>query len=89
MRLDVSADKPDTEFPRDIGKPATRALAANGYTHYDQLTKVTTKDLLSLHGVGPNAVRILEEQLASSGLSFATAAPDGRKTADKAPRNRD
>ncbi|SDM61579.1 helix-hairpin-helix domain-containing protein [Allokutzneria albata] len=60
-----------TEFPRTIGKVATRELAANGYTTYDQLTRVSAEELLRIHGVGPKAVRILGEELAARGRSFA------------------
>ncbi|MFF2086102.1 hypothetical protein ACFVVM_20185 [Nocardia sp. NPDC058176] len=60
-----------TEFPRGIGKVAARELALNGYTRYDQLTSVTEAQLLAIHGVGPKAVRILAEELAARGLTFA------------------
>jgi len=60
-----------TEFPQGIGKVARRELALNGYTRYEQLTTVTSKQLLTIHGVGPKAIRILEEELRARGLSFA------------------
>lgn len=59
---------PATEFTRRIGKVANRGLAVNGYTTYEQLTRVTTKELLAIHGVGPKAVRILKEELTALGL---------------------
>ena len=59
-----------TEFPFRIGKVAARELALNGYTRYDQLTLVTPTDLLKVHGIGPKAIRILDEELAARGLSF-------------------
>jgi hypothetical protein len=59
------------ELTPRIGRPATRALAAHGYTRYEQLSAVTAKELLALHGVGPKAVRILDEELAARGLAFA------------------
>jgi hypothetical protein len=43
----------------------------NGYTRYEQLTKVTAAELLKIHGVGPKAIRILDEQLTARGLAFA------------------
>lgn len=58
-------------FPRGIGQPATRALEAAGYSSLEQLTQVSEKELLKLHGVGPKAVRILRETLAERGLAFA------------------
>ena len=56
-------------FPK-IGAPATRALEAAGYTHLEQLTKVTETELGQLHGMGPKALRILRETLQAQGLSF-------------------
>ena len=56
-------------FPK-IGAPATRALEAAGYTHLEQLTKVTEAELGQLHGMGPKALRILRETLQAQGLSF-------------------
>ncbi|TCJ99370.1 hypothetical protein [Nocardia alba] len=61
----------ETEFPRGIGKVATRELAAHGYTRYAQLTEVSTKQLLAIHGVGPKSIRILGVELAARGLAFA------------------
>jgi predicted flap endonuclease-1-like 5' DNA nuclease len=60
-----------TEFPMRMGKVAPRELAIHGYTRFDQLTRVTRAQLLAIHGVGPKAIRILEEELAARGLSFA------------------
>jgi predicted flap endonuclease-1-like 5' DNA nuclease len=67
------AEAPPTEFPHGIGKVATRELALNGYTTYEQLTHVTAKQLLAIHGIGPKAIRILGEELATRGLTFAEA----------------
>jgi predicted flap endonuclease-1-like 5' DNA nuclease len=66
------ADEVRTEFPHGIGKVAKRELVGNGYTRYDQLTAVSAKTLLGIHGIGPKAIRILSEELADRGLSFAT-----------------
>jgi predicted flap endonuclease-1-like 5' DNA nuclease len=51
-----------------IGAPATRALASAGYTRLDQLAGVSRASLAALHGVGPKALRILDEALAEHGL---------------------
>jgi predicted flap endonuclease-1-like 5' DNA nuclease len=58
------------EFPRGIGKPATRALANAGYTHLDQLASVREKDLAALHGMGPKALGILRTALRGMGKDF-------------------
>jgi hypothetical protein len=66
-------DHPDrSEFTPRIGNVALRELALHGYTHYEQLTRVSVKQLLDIHGVGPKAVRILAEELDARGLTFAT-----------------
>ena len=66
-----NSEQPKTDFPRQIGRPATGALAVAGYTRLKQLTRVTEAELLKLHGVGPKAIRILRETLEAQGMSFA------------------
>jgi hypothetical protein len=63
-------EEPATELTPRIGRAATAALKLAGYTSYERLTRVTAKELLALHGVGPKAIRILEEELAARGLAF-------------------
>jgi hypothetical protein len=65
-------EPPPTEFPASMGKTSRRELALHGYTRFDQLTSVTPKSLLEIHGVGPKAIRILTEELAARGMSFAS-----------------
>lgn len=60
---------PESDLPK-IGQPATRALTNAGYYRLEQLTRITESDILKLHGVGPKAVRILNEVLKEKGLSF-------------------
>ncbi|TWD83237.1 hypothetical protein FB561_4398 [Kribbella amoyensis] len=64
-----------TEYPQSIGRTARRELALNGFTTFDQLTKVTPAELLEIHGVGPKAVRLLTEELTARGQSFAGGQP--------------
>ena len=61
----------ESELTPRIGKVATRELAFNGITRYEQLADRSERELLNIHGVGPKAVRILAEELASRGQSFA------------------
>jgi len=58
-----------------FGGPALRELALAGYTRLEHLTKVSEKELLKIHGVGPKAIRILREALQTKGLSFAEPKP--------------
>lgn len=54
-----------------ISRPANDALALAGHTTLSAISRLTKKDLLDLHGVGPKAIRILREALAERGLTFA------------------
>jgi predicted flap endonuclease-1-like 5' DNA nuclease len=57
-------------LPSTIGAPATRALAAAGYTDLRQLSQVPAEELKRLHGVGPKALKLLQEALEQQGLSL-------------------
>ena len=60
----------DVDLPAGIGAPATRALLGAGYTQLAQLAAVPVAELRALHGVGPKALRLLQEALAAEGLSL-------------------
>jgi predicted flap endonuclease-1-like 5' DNA nuclease len=66
----MSEDTHASEYPRSLGKVATRELAVHHFTRYDQLTSISESELLSIHGIGPKAIRILREELAARGLDF-------------------
>ncbi len=63
--------RPDAGLPGNIGAPATRALTAAGYTELRQLANVPAAELRKLHGVGPKALRLLQEALAQQGMSLS------------------
>ena len=85
MRRSDSDGELIINLQQNIGNPARSALAEAGITRLGQLTKISEKELLKLHGVGPKATRLLREALAIRGLSFAQ--PDwpskARKKADQ------
>jgi hypothetical protein len=58
-----------TDLPK-LAAPARRALAAAGYARLEDLTQVTEAEVMSLHGMGPNAMEALRNALAERGLSF-------------------
>ena len=58
------------ELPK-IGAPATRALNNAGYTSLRQLAGVPRAELAKLHGMGPKALRIIEDNLAAQGLRLS------------------
>jgi predicted flap endonuclease-1-like 5' DNA nuclease len=60
----------ETGFPKGIGAPATRALTGAGYTDLKQLAGVPIADLKRLHGMGPKALRVLQQALEEQGLSL-------------------
>jgi len=64
-------DEFGTEFPHAIGRVAKRELASHGFTTYDQLSRLSARDFLAIHGVGPKAVRLLAEELGRRRMSFA------------------
>lgn len=57
----------------DISGPANRALTLAGYSSLRDLVDAPRSDLLRLHGVGPKALRILDEELGRHGLGLAPA----------------
>jgi len=59
---------PET-LPR-ISAPAARALAGVGITSLRQLDGYSRKELAALHGMGPKALRVLEDALAQHDLTL-------------------
>ncbi len=53
-------------LPTSIGNPAMNALLAANITTLYQVAELSDKELLTLHGVGPKAVKILREYIEKS-----------------------
>lgn len=53
-----------------VMSPAKRALLGAGIETLDDLTGWTRADLAALHGVGPSALRLLDDALAAAGLTY-------------------
>jgi len=53
-----------------IGEPARRALLLNQIENVEQCAKYTKEELLDLHGVGPKAIRLIEEELIKLNLEY-------------------
>ena len=62
---------PTSQLTPRIGRVAARELASHGFTRYEDLATVTPRELLDIHGIGPKAIRLLDEELAARGLAFA------------------
>jgi hypothetical protein len=58
-----------SDLPK-LAAPARRALLGAGYTRLEQLTEVSESEVMKLHGMGANAMRVLREALEERGLSF-------------------
>lgn len=56
-----------------IGRPANSALMAADITSLAEVARLSRRELLAMHGVGPKAVRLLEAALDENGLSFAAS----------------
>jgi DNA-directed RNA polymerase alpha subunit len=55
-----------------ISNPARRALAAAGLERLEDLTRVSEKELMRLHGMGPKAFNVIEDAIQKKGLAFAS-----------------
>jgi hypothetical protein len=53
-----------------LAAPARRALAGAGYKTLADVAGASESKLAQLHGMGPNALRILREKLARRGLAL-------------------
>lgn len=60
-----------------IGKPATRALNAYGISSLEDVAHYNKTTLLDIHGVGPKAIKLLEEALKNQGLHFKNITGEG------------
>lgn len=69
-RADAGAAPPESDLPVALGRPATRALLGAGIGTLAEVADHTEAELLALHGVGPRAVRILDEALAERGQTL-------------------
>ena len=60
----------DSDLPRSLGRPATAALHSAGITTLTEVSSRAPAEIAALHGVGPRAVRLLEEALEAAGLAW-------------------
>ena len=64
--------KPSEGFLAILSAPARRALENSGINSLKKLAKLTEKEVLALHGMGPASIPRLRAALKSEGLSFRT-----------------
>jgi len=53
-----------------IGEPARRALAIQNIFSVEDCSQYTKAELLNLHGVGPKAIRLIEEELNKLNMTY-------------------
>lgn len=53
-----------------IASPARRALVDRKLLKLTDLKKISEKDLKSLHGMGPNALKILKKEMKKKKIKF-------------------
>ncbi len=58
------------DLPNEVGEIAARRLSLDGVLSVEQVTRRPRKELLAIHGVDPNAMRILDEAFAAESLGF-------------------
>jgi len=69
-RVPAVAAGVDGDLPRAIGRPATNALHGAGIATLAQVAQRTPEEIGALHGVGPKAVRLLDEALRDAGIAW-------------------
>jgi DNA-directed RNA polymerase alpha subunit len=62
--------RPADRWPKGTGNPASSALEHAGYHTLEDIARLTERELLAMHGVGPKAVDVLRAALAERGLAF-------------------
>lgn len=61
---------PEAAFMAILAAPARRALENAGIKTLKQLARLSEKELLKLHGMGPGSVPKLRAALAANGMQF-------------------
>ncbi len=61
--------KSESSLPK-LAAPAQRALASVGIKKLEDLTKFTERELMQLHGMGPNAMSSIRLALKTKEISF-------------------
>ena len=69
-RVPSVVDQLESNLPGGLAAPARRALIGAGVWSLEQLAAFSEAELSKLHGIGPNAMRQLQQALESRGLGF-------------------
>jgi DNA-directed RNA polymerase alpha subunit len=55
-----------------LAKPAQRAILGAGFTTLEQLAAMSEAELLNLHGIGKNAIKVIVTTLDENGLRLSS-----------------
>ena len=58
-------------LPSGLAAPAQRALNGAGIRTLNELARFSETEVKQLHGIGPNALKLLRQALKQNRLSFA------------------
>jgi hypothetical protein len=62
--------KLQSDLPK-LAAPAQRALAGAGIQRLQDLTRFSEAGIKNLHGIGPNALKVLHRAMKANGIAFA------------------
>lgn len=65
----------ESNLPTNLAQPAQRALAGAGIKSLEDLTTFSETEVKKLHGIGPNALKLLHTALTENKLSFKDEKP--------------
>ncbi|HET9659079.1 MAG TPA: hypothetical protein VFP05_02040 [Thermomicrobiales bacterium] len=68
----TEVESSQSAMPEGLSQPAMRALDFAGNRTLESVAGASQSQLLALHGVGPKAIRTLQEALESRGLPALT-----------------
>jgi hypothetical protein len=58
-------------FPQNLAKPAQRALLSQGISILNDLSRFTKAEIKALHGIGPDAIEKITNEMFEEQISFA------------------
>jgi hypothetical protein len=67
-----ATESSQSSLPVGLSQPALRAFDSAGMHSLESFAGASASQLLALHGVGPKAIRTLQEALESRGLPALT-----------------
>lgn len=69
-------------FPQNLAKPAQRALLSQGISILNDLSRFTKSEIKALHGIGPDAMEKITNEMFEEQISFAKEKSDRARIRD-------